>query len=232
MKKRIFVWMAAVLLLAGCGADKEPIQQPTVPEQTQEESASGATEQSGEVTTEQSETVSEDADEPYVVSFEATTIEGEPMTSDIFSQSKLTMINVWATYCNPCLMEMPDLGDIAEEYDKANFQLIGIVSDVVDTASQSDIDNAWDLIVQTEANYPHLLLNQSLYENLVGGVSSVPTTFFVNQKGELLTYVVGANDEDTWERIINELLTKEGGPVTGSVDDDREDYDDREEYGD
>ncbi|MBQ8198353.1 MAG: TlpA family protein disulfide reductase [Lachnospiraceae bacterium] len=215
MKKRMFLWMAAILLLAGCGADKEPIQQPSVQEQTQEEAADGVTEQTEEA-----------ADEPYIVSFEATTIEGEPMNSDIFAQSKLTMINVWATYCNPCLMEMPDLGDIAEEYDKANFQLIGIVSDVVDTASKSDIDNVKELVIQTEANYPHLLLNQSLYENLVGGVSSVPTTFFVNQKGELLTYVVGANDEDTWERIINELLAQEGGPVTGTDNDEREEYED------
>ena len=215
MKKRMFLWMAAILLLAGCGADKEPIQQPSVQEQTQEGAADGVTEQTEEA-----------ADEPYIVSFEATTIEGEPMNSDIFAQSKLTMINVWATYCNPCLMEMPDLGDIAEEYDKANFQLIGIVSDVVDTASKSDIDNVKELVIQTEANYPHLLLNQSLYENLVGGVSSVPTTFFVNQKGELLTYVVGANDEDTWERIINELLAQEGGPVTGTDNDEREEYED------
>lgn len=215
MKKRMFLWMAAILLLAGCGADKEPIQQPSVQEQTQEEAADGVTEQTEEA-----------ADEPYIVSFEATTIEGEPMNSDIFAQSKLTMINVWATYCNPCLMEMPDLGDIAEEYDKANFQLIGIVSDVVDTASKSDIDNVKELVIQTEANYPHLLLNQSLYENLVGGVSSVPTTFFFNQKGELLTYVVGANDEDTWERIINELLAQEGGPVTGTDNDEREEYED------
>ena len=215
MKKRMFLWMAAILLLAGCGADKEPIQQPSVQEQTQEEAADGVTEQAEEA-----------ADEPYIVSFEATTIEGEPMNSDIFAQSKLTMINVWATYCNPCLMEMPDLGDIAEEYDKANFQLIGIVSDVVDTASKRDIDNVKELVIQTEANYPHLLLNQSLYENLVGGVSSVPTTFFVNQKGELLTYVVGANDEDTWERIINELLAQEGGPVTGTDNDEREEYED------
>lgn len=201
MKKRIFVWLAAVLLLAGCSTDRQPVQQ---------ETADGTVEQSAEAGAGQSQTGSDAADEPYIVNFEAKTIDGESMSSDIFTQSKLTMINVWATYCNPCLMEMPDLGDIAEEYDKADFQLIGIVSDVVDTASQSDIDNVRDLVVQTEANYPHLLLNQSLYENLVGGVSSVPTTFFVNQKGELITYVVGANSEDTWEKIIDEILAKEG----------------------
>ena len=151
-----------------------------------------------------------DEQEPYLVSFTANTIDGQEFSSKQFGESKVTMINVWATYCNPCLMEMPDLGDIAESYDKADFQLVGVVSDVMENSPQSDIDNAKDLIEQTEANYPHLLLNQSLFENLVGGVSSVPTTFFVNSKGEMLGYVVGANDKDTWEQIIDELLTKEG----------------------
>ncbi len=148
--------------------------------------------------------------EPYIVSFEANTIDGQAFSSEQFSESKVTMINVWATYCNPCLAEMPDLGDIADSYDKPDFQLVGIISDVMEDSPQSDIDNAKDLIVQTEADYPHLLLNQSLFDNLVGGVSSVPTTFFVNAEGEMLGYVVGANDEDTWEQIIDELLAKEG----------------------
>ena len=151
-----------------------------------------------------------DEQEPYMVSFTASTTDGQEFSSKQFGESKVTMINVWATYCNPCLMEMPDLGDIAESYDKADFQLVGVISDVMEDSPQSDIDNAKDLIEETEANYPHLLLNQSLFENLIGGVSSVPTTFFVNSKGEMLGYVVGANDKETWIEIIDELLAKEG----------------------
>ena len=212
MKSKVLIWIAISLLLAGCSANKTQVQ-PVVPEQSQvKEELPKTTE----------ETAQESTQEPYVLSFEATTVDGEPVTSDIFSESKLTMINIWATYCNPCLMEMPDLGDIAQEYDKSDFQLIGIVSDVVDSASQSDIDNVKELIAQTHANYPHLLLNQSLFENLVGGVSSVPTTFFVNQKGEVIGYIVGANDEDTWEQMIDELLAKTGA-VTSVQDTDEKD---------
>ncbi len=185
MKKRCCKYML-VCLLAGCmmliGCSKaNPEKEENVPEE-----------------------------EPYIVSFTAKTIDGQEFSSEQFSESKVTMINVWATYCNPCLAEMPDLGEIAHEYDKADFQLIGVISDVMEDSPQSDIDNANDLIEQTKADYPHLLLGQSLFENLVGGVSSVPTTFFVNAKGEMLGYVVGANDEDTWEQMIDELLVKEG----------------------
>ena len=116
------------------------------------------------------------------------------------------MINVWATYCSPCLKEMPDLGEIASNYDSKYFQIIGIVSDVSTNSSNDDVAYAKKLIKETKANYPHLLLSESIYANLVAGVDAVPTTFFVNDNGELLNYVVGANSKSGWEGIIDELL--------------------------
>ena len=73
-------------------------------------------------------------------------------------------------------------------------------------AEEDDVTNAKDLITQTGANYPHLLLNESLYTNLVGAVDSVPTTFFVNQEGEILGYTIGAKSKADWEEIIIGLL--------------------------
>ena len=130
------------------------------------------------------------------------------MTSDILAESKLTMLNIWATYCNPCLEEMPDLGELASEYDSEDFQLVGIVSDVSETSSRKDIDYAKELIAQTQANYPHLLLGEDLYNTLVGGVNAVPTTFFVKQDGEVLGYFVGATDKATWKELIDGLLAE------------------------
>lgn len=162
---------------------------------------------SGEKET-QSESTGEEA-QPYIISFEATTTEGETVTSEMFADSKLTMINVWATYCNPCLSEMPDLGAIATEYDKADFQMIGVVSDVMSDAAQEDIDYANELIAETGAvTYEHLLLNESLYLSFVGAVEAVPTTFFVNQKGELLGYLMGAQAKVTWTSLIDDLLAE------------------------
>ena len=147
-------------------------------------------------------------EEAYVLTFEASTIEGAPLTSECFADSKLTMINVWATYCNPCISEMPDLGEIATSYDRSEFQIIGIVSDVTEDADEKMIDTARNLVEDTGANYPHLLLNESLLENLVGEVDAVPTTFFVNRKGELLGYAVGSQPKETWEELIDEILAE------------------------
>lgn len=221
MKLKAFTILLTALLLAGCTQNKDKTNgeditfmppQGLVSGAESETDAESATEEPAkEQSTEEPEKETKkesDEEQAYVLTFKATTIDGEEMTSDCFSQSKLTMINVWATYCNPCLSEMPDLGEIAASYDPADFQMIGIISDVVDTASESEIQYAKDLIQQTKANYPHLLLNESLYGNLVAVVTSVPTTFFVNQEGEVLGYVVGAQKKESWEGIIDELLAE------------------------
>lgn len=137
------------------------------------------------------------------VTFEGTDLEGNTLSSDILSQSKLTMVNVWATYCGPCLREMPALGELAAEYDAEDFQLIGIVSDVMEGADQS---TAEDLVQETGAAYPHLLLNESIYFGLLSDVTAVPTTFFLNQEGVVLDTVVGAMKKTEWEEKINGLL--------------------------
>ena len=185
MKRRLGLMCLIGLLAVGCGTD------------------SSTTEglQSVEMTTE--ETESNQEQEAYVLNFTGTTIDGKTLTSDCFADSKLTVINVWATYCNPCLSEMPDLGEIAREYNTTEMQMLGIICDVTEGADKKE---AQDLIEQTKANYPHLLLNQELYENLVVASDSVPTTYFFNQKGELLGYLVGARSKQAWEEVINGLL--------------------------
>ena len=138
--------------------------------------------------------------------FEATDMNGDIVSSDIFLDSRLTMVNVWATYCGPCLREMPELGELAAEYEPADFQLIGVISDVTEDAKQKDLDYAADLIEQTGADYTHLLLNESLYYSLLTDVSAVPTTFFIDEDGVIVETVVGARDKTSWKEIIDALL--------------------------
>lgn len=205
MKLKLLSLFLVGLLLTGCGKNTADEATPETTLQTQVESAEVVAEEETETV---NETEKETEEEPYVVSFTATTVDGEELTSECFSQSKLIMLNVWATYCNPCLSEMPDLGEIAASYDTSEFQIIGIVSDVAEGDNEETVQGVKDLIVETKADYPHVLLSESLYMNLVGAVDSVPTTFFVNQKGEMLGYVLGAQSKDTWEEIINELLAE------------------------
>lgn len=188
-----FLAVLLLLLLAGCAGGAS--QPPNVPE----------TNAASEPPAQETPPPEEETSAVYVT-FEATDLEGNTVSEDIFSQSKLTMVNIWATYCNPCLREMPDLGELAEEYDAEEFQIIGIVSDVLEGEDQTEAE---DLVKRTGANYPHLLANESIYRALLAGVSSVPTTVFFDGEGAALGYVTGAKEKEVWEELINGLLEEQ-----------------------
>ena len=222
MKKRILsLIVLATLAITGCGSSKpneeldkfaeEIIVNPdgSVSEPEATNAPSDVPTEAPSDTQTETPTATPAEEEKYFVTFTASTTEGEDWNSEKFANSKLTMINVWATYCNPCLAEMPDLGELAAEYDAADFQIIGVVSDVLAEDDSKNIEYAKQLIEETKANYPHLLLNESLYMSFVGAVSAVPTTFFVRQDGSMVGYLTGAMAKENWKELIDELLLKE-----------------------
>ena len=186
-RKTLFlVLMLSLVLLGGCAGNSRELPIETAPEP-----------EAADVSSEQEETA------PIFITFEGTDLDGNTVSQEVFSQSKLTMVNVWATYCNPCLQEMPGLGELAAEYDGSEFQIIGIVSDVWEGEDQSLAES---LIQQTGANYPHLLANDSISRAVLSSVSGVPTTFFFDGEGAYLGGVVGSAEKSTWEELIHELL--------------------------
>ncbi len=185
--------LLAVVLLSGCAQSG-----------ASEKENTGTPQQSGAGQGALSAAVPEDLG--GALSFEATDMEGNAVSSGIFADSQITMVNVWATYCNPCLNEMPSLGELAQEYDAGEFRLIGIISDVPENADQEILDLAKDLIEQTGASYTHLPINESLYHALLEDVTAVPTTFFFDENGMLLETVVGAMDKSSWKEKIDGLL--------------------------
>lgn len=201
-KRCLLLSIVLMLLLCGCGKNEAPQKDEAGIE------AENAGLQSGE-TAEDADEEDLAGEEAEAISFEGQDIKGNTVTSSVLAQSRLTMVNVWATYCNPCLREMPDLGELAGEYDSGDFQIIGIISDVQEGANEKSLEYAEGLIEQTGANYPHLLLNESIYRALLTEVSAVPTTFFLDENGQVLDVVVGSMDKAAWEEKINGLLEKE-----------------------
>lgn len=187
--------MLPLILLGGCAGNSGelPVEPTPKPDTTSEPSAL-------------EEPPSEEEPAPVYITFEGTDLDGNTVSQDIFSQSKLTMVNVWATYCNPCLSEMPGLGELASEYDSSEFQIIGIVSDVREGEDQTLVEN---LVQETGAAYPHLLANDSITQQILTSVSGVPTTFFFDGEGMYLGGVVGSAEKPVWEEIIHELLEKQ-----------------------
>lgn len=192
MKRRkawFIVSVITAVLVCGCGGSSST--------GTAEESSS--LEEAGSLSSETESMASR-------MEFSGVDMDGNEVSEEIFSKSKLTMVNVWAAYCNPCLSEMPGLGELAGAYSPEEFQIIGIISDVQEGAGDGETETAADLIAQTGADYPHLLLNESIYNALLADVTAVPTTFFVDEDGEILDVVVGAMEKSAWEEMIHGFL--------------------------
>lgn len=147
-------------------------------------------------------------------SFSATDLDGNTVDQSILADYDLTMVNVWATFCGPCINEMPDLGELAQEYADKKVQIIGLVSDVLNTdgtISEEQVQTARDIVEQTGANYLQLLPSEDLY-GVLGQISAVPTTFFVDSEGaQVGSAIVSAQSKDNWVQTIDAMLAEVQG---------------------
>ena len=146
---------------------------------------------------------------PIMASFSAKDIDGNVVDQKILSGHKLTMVNVWGTFCPPCIKEMPDLGELSDAYGD-DFQIIGIIIDAADQNLQpipAEIAEAKEIIQTTGADYMHLLPSASLVKAFLFNVSSVPTTIFVDENGNQVgPAYIGAKEKTQWQKIIEDLL--------------------------
>ncbi|MEA4987821.1 MAG: rhodanese-like domain-containing protein [Anaerovorax sp.] len=149
-------------------------------------------------------------EEPSMSWFKTMDLDGNAVTQEIFSEYKLTMINVWGTYCSPCLKEMPDLGNISREYNETDFQIIGIPIDMFaadGSFSEDKIKTAKEIIEDTNATYLHLLPSDDLIKAKLREIDVIPYTFFVDSQGEIVGEpYVGSKTEEKWKKIIKEQL--------------------------
>lgn len=134
--------------------------------------------------------------------FAATTIMGEDIDHSIFSDAEVTMINIWGTFCGPCINEMPDLAELYGELPEGS-ALVGIVTDVY---GEDNLDKAVKIVTETGVTYDNIIPDDALYQFLAANVSGVPTTLYVDRDGNILGGVVGARSKDEYKAILEELV--------------------------
>ncbi|MBR3836977.1 MAG: TlpA family protein disulfide reductase [Clostridia bacterium] len=147
--------------------------------------------------------------EPLFGPFTAMDLAGESADESIFSQKKLTMVNIWGTFCGPCIQEMPDLGELAEEYGE-DLQIVGIVIDAADQNGnplKDKKEEAERIVSETGADYRHLLPSRSLILSYLGRVQAVPETVFLDENGvQIGRSFMGARSKAEWKAEIEALL--------------------------
>ncbi|NLK72324.1 MAG: TlpA family protein disulfide reductase [Clostridiales bacterium] len=178
MKRFMILLITILIMLSGCGSDNEIL---TAPDAGKE--------------------ISSNNEFPY---FTTQDLYGNAWTQEIFNEYVLTMVNIWGTYCGPCIDEMPDLGRLYKELDEMNVNLIGIM---VDVSQKTNKELALQITEKSGATYTHLLMDENIFNYLNHNISAIPTTIFVDSKGNVVGMpVVGALKKDEYKEIIKERL--------------------------
>ena len=121
------------------------------------------------------------------------------------------MVNVWGTFCGPCINEMPDLGKISEDYKDKGVRVIGVICDTYDYAKNENlpetVQSAKNIVAETGASYTHILPSASLNKAKLDTIYSVPTTYFLDEDGAIIgSEYVGARSYKQWCQIIDSML--------------------------
>jgi len=141
-----------------------------------------------------------------VPSFTVETLEGQTISAASL-QGKVVLLNFWATWCGPCIAEIPDLIQLQNKYER-QFQVIGLS---VDAGSPEDVKR---FVQEKKINYPIAIVSTEL-QGKFGGVMGLPTSFIVDTNGRIVQKHVGLRDPAIYDLEIRALL---GLPVEAKIE--------------
>ncbi|MFV0439846.1 MAG: TlpA disulfide reductase family protein [Lachnospirales bacterium] len=146
--------------------------------------------------------------------FKTVDIFGEEITEEIFSENKLTLVNVFTTWCPPCVKEMPELEELNNNFANSDVAVVGICLDTRTFNGEIDteiVETAKDLKNSTGVNFPYIIPDETFLDKRLLYVESVPTSFFVDSKGVIVGDIYyGAYNLENWTEIVNKELENIG----------------------
>ena len=115
--------------------------------------------------------------------FKTEDLDGNKITSELFADNKITMINIWGTFCGPCIREMPSLAKLSDENKSKGVEIIGIPIDIIDDWGRLDSSAKSDALMimkQTGVKYKNLVPTIEMFQTFLRGFQAVPTTVFAS----------------------------------------------------
>lgn len=194
LKKIIVVMLCSVMLLcAGCGNGENSTQSQSGGSDNQE----GTSELSNEASESEIEDMTSTDDRVQIDNFEMTLLDGTKTSFEEYKGKKV-LLNFWATWCGPCVGEMPAFQKLSEEYPEELVILAVNCSEDQDTV-QKFIDN-------NGYTFPVVLDADGAIQTMFGGIYSIPVTVIIDEEGCIVSSHVGASDADTmYETYKSEL---------------------------
>ena len=117
------------------------------------------------------------------------TVSGDRIRVD-WSKSRLTLVNFWATWCQPCLTEMPRLESLYKRHGEDGFDVVGVATD----DSPEAAGRVTAFLARVPVSYT-IVLGGKQVSRAWGGIGLLPTTFLVDEHGTVLRRYPGAAEE-------------------------------------
>ncbi len=117
-------------------------------------------------------------------------------------RGKVVMLNFWATWCPPCIKEVPEYSELQTEYGPQGLQVLGIALD------DEGLSRVKPWVAKHTVDYP-ILLPDSKVTAAYGDMASIPVTFIIDRKGIIRTSYVGIRKKDVVEGIIKPVLAEQ-----------------------
>jgi thiol-disulfide isomerase/thioredoxin len=145
----------------------------------------------------------EQSEEPIgpIHPFTADTIQGGAITIDD-SLNRPVILNFWATWCVPCVVEMPRLQQVYDDFRDEGLVVVGI------NAGQEDVRDAVAFVINQKITFPIVLDENRDIERLYDVRGILPTTVFIDEQGNIQKIVYGILNEDSLSEGLSEIGLK------------------------
>lgn len=119
---------------------------------------------------------------------------------------KILLVNVWATWCVPCVQEFPDLVRLANEYQGSEVEIVGISADFPDEIDRKIVP----FLKRQKAGFKNYVRDFSSDEAFINQVNpdwsgALPATIIYGRDGEQKTFLLGMSDYATFREKIEAL---------------------------
>ena len=196
--------LTGTLLFAGCGQTGNTTGNASSGTAGQETTT---TEQAG--STEQTASDSNTSANDIFTNMSTTDLDGNKADSSIFTNNKVTLVNVWNVGCTPCVNEIPDLDKLNSEYKDKGAAVYGLYCDFGAGIPDDELSQIKDILDNANASYTQLRMDGTLAANdTLLNLMAFPTTYIVGSDGTILDTLEGSNDYEGWKKIIDSYLAE------------------------
>ena len=133
------------------------------------------------------------ANRPTAPDFTLTDLSGAPLRLADY-RGKVVLLNFWATWCAPCVREIPDLVALRKELGPDQVEILGISLD-------TEEDDVREFVRQRGVTYP-AAVDTAGVSAMYGGISSIPTTFVIDADGGIAEKIVGSRSKRGFKTAV------------------------------